>query len=34
MPELEIYLMWRPDLQDRAAQLLVDTILEQIALAE
>lgn len=30
IPELDIYLMWRPDLQDRAAQLLVDTILEQI----
>ena len=30
MPELDIYLMWRPDLQDRAAQLLVDTIVEQV----
>ena len=30
MPELDIYLMWRPELQDRAARLLVETILEQI----
>ena len=33
MPELDIYLMWRPDLEDRAALLLIDTILEQIAAA-
>ncbi|MBW8743912.1 MAG: LysR family transcriptional regulator [Sphingomonas sp.] len=34
MPELDIYLMWRPDLQDRAAQLLIEIILEQIGLVE
>lgn len=33
MPTLDIYLMWRPDLQDRAAQLLIDSILEQIGSA-
>lgn len=30
VPELEIHLMWRRDLQDRAARLLIDTILDQI----
>lgn len=30
LPELDIYLMWRPDLQDRAALLLIDTILEHV----
>ncbi len=31
VPELDIFLMWRADLQDRAAQLLVDTVLEHVA---
>jgi DNA-binding transcriptional LysR family regulator len=30
-PTLDIYLMWRPDLQSRATMMLVDTILEHIA---
>jgi DNA-binding transcriptional LysR family regulator len=30
VPELDIFLMWRADLQDRAAQLLVETILEHV----
>ncbi len=30
VPELDIYLMWRPDLSDRAARLLVETIVEHI----
>lgn len=30
VPELEIHLMWRRDLQDRAARLFIDTILDQI----
>ena len=34
MPELDIYLMWRPDLQDRAAQLLVKTIVEEVGRTE
>ncbi len=29
--ELDIHLMWRPDLQDRASRLLIDTVLEHIA---
>jgi DNA-binding transcriptional LysR family regulator len=29
-PTLDIYLMWRPDLQSRAAMMLVETIIEQI----
>lgn len=30
VPELDIFLMWRADLQDRAAQLLVETVLEHV----
>jgi DNA-binding transcriptional LysR family regulator len=32
--ELDIHLMWRPDLQDRATRLLIDTVLEHIAPAD
>jgi DNA-binding transcriptional LysR family regulator len=31
VPELDIYLMWRKDMQDRAACMLVETILAEVA---
>jgi DNA-binding transcriptional LysR family regulator len=30
-PEIDIHLMWRPESQDRAARLLIDTVLNYIA---
>jgi DNA-binding transcriptional LysR family regulator len=33
-PALDIYLMWRPDLQSRAALLLIDTVIEHLPKAD
>jgi DNA-binding transcriptional LysR family regulator len=33
-PTLDIHLMWRPDLQSRAALLLIDTVIEQLGRTE
>jgi hypothetical protein len=30
-PKLDIYLMWRPDLQSRAAILLIETVIEHLS---
>jgi DNA-binding transcriptional LysR family regulator len=31
IPEIDIHLMWRPESQDRAARLLIDTVLEHLS---